>query len=170
MKHPYDSARQRAFAIAALLALCVALVLLVTLAARAQDTPAAQPAPQAQPRPAVSRGFLLLQLANATATTADCSATNHLIQSSSRFRESNPLLGARPSPPRISLTCGALFAGVTWASYAARAGNHRRWWIVPPLVGIVAHSAVFARNRSLYPHPRAGIRSAAFSTSPVPRP
>jgi hypothetical protein len=162
--------RTTAFCIVALIAAAIAAVLLFALAAHSQESTDHRPASVPVKSPRTSTGFLLLQLANATATAADCSATNHLIQSGPQFRESNPLLGARPSPPRISLTCGALFGGVTWASYAARVGNHRRWWVVPPLIGIVVHSAAFARNRSLYPHPQAAIRSAAFSAIPAPRP
>ena len=190
-KQQYDPFRQqKRFALLALLALGVAAVLLFALVSRAQELPAA-PAPadsvgvvhgvqrdavtgrgmlphETRHTHAVSAGFFVVTLASAAATWADCASTNHLIQAGPQFRETSPLLGARPSPLRISLTCGGVFAGFTSVSYALKRGRRDRLWVVPQLMEMVLHGVGFGHNRTMYPHANPTMRLTRFSAITAP--
>ncbi len=188
--HTMSERWRRGLLIAAAVSFVVAFVLLFAIAAHSQEAPAAAPAvdrvgvahgaqrdaatgqsevPHETPHAnSVSAGFFVLNLASGIATAADCSSTNHLVQAGPQFRETSLVLGARPSPLRISAVCGAGFAAYTSAAYALKRGRRDRLWVVPPAIAIIVHSISFAHNRGMYPHANPTTKLTRLSATTAP--
>lgn len=96
------------------------------------------------------RTFLVLTIANATASSFDAWSSSRNLALTG-YREANPILGAHPGNLRLTATAGATFASTTLISWWLKKRYPREaYWLAPPIVGALVHCVAGAHNVGIY--------------------